>query len=239
MLIDRVGPFTKPYISTSDDLFISGGAKIWLDGSRGGRTAWVYKGWNKNYTEIYKGNFGYPAFDPEVFCKMVKMLHDAAFYISVHAIGDRSIDYLVDTYAKILEEDPIHGLRHGIIHCNIPTGHAIDVMGKLQKTHDIGLQSTFMWWIGDKYVGNFGPERCPRFMPFKTFSERRMKWGGDSDFNVTPFPAKYGIRATITRKPETGSYGEYPYGTKEFVDVRMHCALIQSGTLINYSWRMR
>jgi predicted amidohydrolase YtcJ len=42
-LIDRVGPFTKPYISTGDDTLISGGIKIYLDGSGGARTAWLYK----------------------------------------------------------------------------------------------------------------------------------------------------------------------------------------------------
>jgi hypothetical protein len=225
-LVERAADFTKPYISTGDDRLISGGIKIYLDGSGGGRTAWVYREWNKNYTEIDEGNYGYPVFDPEIFRKMVKMYHDAGLHLGVHAIGDRAIDWVVDSYAHSLEGNPIHGLRHGIIHCNIPTEHAIDVMEKLQKTYDAGypeLQSTFMWWIGDTYAGNFGPERCPRFMPFKTYLERGMKWGGGSDFNVTPFSAKYGIWATITRKPAAGSYGDYPYGTEQSVDV--HTAL--------------
>jgi len=222
-LIDYTGPFTKPYISTGDDKLISGGAKLYIDGSGGGRTAWMYDEWNINFTEVDKGNLGYPAFDPDIFHKMVIKLHNAGFHISVHAIGDQGIDYLVDTYDQVLKDNPVHGLRHGIIHCNIPSDHAIDVMEDLQKTHDAGypeLQSTFMWWIGDTYAGNFGPKRCLRFMPFKTFLERDMKWGGSSDFNVTPFPAKYGIWATITRKPEAGTYGEYPYGREQSVDVR-------------------
>ena len=58
-LIDRVGHFTRPYISTGDDTLISGGIKIYLDGSGGARTAWLYKEWNKNHEEVDKGNYGY------------------------------------------------------------------------------------------------------------------------------------------------------------------------------------
>lgn len=232
-LIDRVGAFTKPYISTGDDRLVSGGIKIFVDGSGGGRTAWVYKEWNKNYKEVDKGNYGYPAFDQDIFRKQVKMFHDAGLHMGVHAIGDRGIDWLVDSYAIALKENPIHGLRHSIIHCNIPTDHAIEVMEKMQKTHGAGypeFQSTFMWWIGDTYAGNFGPERCPRFMPFKTCQNKGMIWGGGSDFPVTPFEGKYGIWATITRKPMMGTYGAHPYGTDQCVDV--HAAL-QSYTIWN------
>ena len=232
-LIDRVGAFTKPYISTGDDRLVSGGIKIFLDGSGGGRTAWVYKEWNKNYKEIDKGNYGYPALDPDIFRKQVKMFHDAGLHMSVHAIGDRGIDWLVDSYAIALKENPIHGLRHSIIHCNIPTDHAIEVMEKMQKTHGAGypeFNSTFMWWIGDTYAGNFGPERSPRFMPFKTFQNKGMIWGGGSDFPVTPFEGKYGIWATITRKPLMGTYGAYPYGTDQCVDVQ---AALRSYTIWN------
>jgi len=222
-LIDRVAPFTKPYISTGNDRLISGGIKLFLDGSGGGRTAWQYNEWNKNFTDIEKGNYGYPVMDPGAFRKIVKMYHDQGLHIGVHAIGDRAIDWTVDTFDMVLKDNPIHGLRHAIIHCNIPTDHAIEVIAKLQKQYDAAipeLQAPFMWDIGDTYAGNFGPERCLRFMPFKTYTEKGIIWGGGSDWNVTPFEAKYGIWATITRKPMIGTYGEQPYGTAQCVDVR-------------------
>ena len=222
-LVDRVAPFTKPYISTGDDRLISGGIKILLDGSGGARTAWVYKEWNKQFMGIDKGNRGYPALDPEVFRKMFLLCHNSGLHVGVHAIGDRAIDYLVDTYALAFKEKPIPHLRHSIIHCNIPTDHAIELIAEIQKKYDaatIETQAPFMWDIGDAYAGNFGPERCLRFMPFKTFREKGIVWGGGSDWNVTPFEGKYGIWATITRRPEMGSYGKQPFGTEQSVDVR-------------------
>jgi len=221
-LIERVGPFTKPYISTGDDTLISGGIKIYLDGSGGARTAWLYKEWNKNYKEVDKGNYGYPVMDPKIFRKQILMFHDAGLHVSVHAIGDRAIDWVVDSYALALKENPIHGLRHGLIHCNIPTDRAIEMMAEMQKNHDSGYpesQSTFMWWIGDTYAGNFGPERSLRLKPFKTYLARDIIWGGGSDFSVTPFAARYGLWASIARRTLLKVYGSVPYGTEESVDI--------------------
>jgi predicted amidohydrolase YtcJ len=221
-LIDRVGAFTKPYISTGDDTLISGGIKIYLDGSGGARTAWLYKEWNKNYKEVDKGNYGYPVIAPEIFRKQILMFHNAGLHVSVHAIGDRAIDWVMDSYVLALKDNPIYGLRHGIIHCNIPTDRAIEMMVEMQKNHDSGYpesQSTFLWWLGDTYAGNFGPERSLRLKPFKTYLEKNIIWGGGSDFRVTPFAARYGLWASIARKTLLGVYGSIPYGVDESVDI--------------------
>jgi predicted amidohydrolase YtcJ len=220
---DRVGPFTKPYLSTGDDRLISGGIKLWFDGSGGGRTAWVYKEWNVNFKDVDTGNYGFTAIEPEAFRKMVKVCHDLGLHVAVHAIGDRAIDWTLDTFDQVLRENPIRGLRHSVIHCNIPTDRAIEVMAEMQRNYDAGipeLQAPFMWDIGDTYAGNFGPERCLRFMPLKTYLEKKIIWGGGSDWNVTPFEAKYGIWASMTRRPMIGTYGSHPYGTEQGVDVR-------------------
>lgn len=92
------------------------------------------------------------------------MCHNAGFHVGTHAIGDRAVDWVVDTYAQLLQEEPTRGLRHAIIHRNTPTDHAIETMARLQREYDAGYpeaQSTFMWWIGDNYAGNLGRSaRC-------------------------------------------------------------------------------
>ncbi len=95
-------------------------------------------------------------------------------------------------------------------------------MAELQKGFDAGYpeaQSTFTWWIGDTYAGNFGPQRSLRLMPLHTYLHKGMVWGGGSDFNVTPFPARYGLWASMARTPLRGSYGANPFGTEEAIDV--------------------
>lgn len=216
----------KPPQSLGDGMLFSGGVKIFMDGSGGGRTAWVYEPWYKKSTEIDAGNTGYPALDPVTYQQMVKLFHDAGFHVSTHAVGDRAIDWVVDTYAAVLKERPASGLRHGVIHCNIPTEHAIATMAALQENFDAGYpetQAPFMWWIGDTYAGTFGPQRDARLMPYKTYVEKGIVWGGGSDYPVTPFPARYGLWSSVARKTLNGVYGSQPFGTAESVDI--HVAL--------------
>lgn len=216
----------KPPQSLGDGRLISCGAKIYMDGSGGGRTAWLYRDWNKNWTGVDQGNHGYPLTDPAIYRKEVRLFHNAGINVSTHAIGDHAIDWVVDTYAEVLREKPTKGLRHSIIHANIPTAHAIETMAALEKQYDAGYpeaQPPFMWWIGDTYAGNFGPERARRLNPFKTYQQKGVIWSGGSDYFVTPFPARFGIWSAVERTTLKGVYGAHPFGMDEAVDV--HTAL--------------
>jgi predicted amidohydrolase YtcJ len=183
----------------------------------------MYDDWNKNLKDVDAGNPGYPSTPPDEYRKMVTTLHDAGIHVSTHAIGDRAIDWVVDTYAQALAAKPTHGLRHGIIHDNTPTDHAIEVTARLQKEFDAAypeLQTEFMWWIGDNYAGNLGPVRAQRLSPLRTFLDRGITWGGGSDYGVTPFPARYGLWSSVARRTLQGTFGATPFGTKESIDVR-------------------
>jgi predicted amidohydrolase YtcJ len=213
----------RPPQSLGDGRLLSCGAKIFMDGSGGARTAWLTQEWHKNSTEIDHGNFGYPSTDPEVYRQMVRLFHQAGVHVGTHAIGDRAIDWVVDTYALVLGETPTMGLRHSIIHANIPSDHAVKTMAALEKRYDAAYpeaQAPFMWWIGDTYAGNFGPERSQRLVPLNTFLKNGIHWGGGSDYSVTPIAARYGLWASVERETLKGTYGAHPFGTAESVDIR-------------------
>jgi hypothetical protein len=222
-LIARLATHPRPPASLGDGVLFSGGIKMFMDGSGGARTAWMHEDWNRNSTGKDTGNKGYPAIAPDAYQTVVNAFHDAGIHVSTHAIGDRAIDWVVDTYAAALQRKPTRGLRHGIIHDNTPTDHAIDVMARLQRDYDAGYpesQAEFAWWIGDNYAGNLGPERGQRLNPFHTYITKNIRWAGGSDYPVTPYPARYGIWASVTRKTLNGTYGETPFGTAEAVDVK-------------------
>ena len=199
------------------------GAKIFMDGSGGARTAWSYKVWFKHGTEPDGDNRGYPLTDPNVYREMVKLFHENGVPVGTHAIGDRAIDWAVDTYAQVEAEKPTIGLRHSIIHANQPTPHAIDVMAALQKKFDAGYpeaQAEFLWWIGDIYAASYG-KNAEGLIPLKTFLSRGILWGGGSDFFVTPIGARYGIWAGAVREPLMGTYGKQIFGAAEGVDAKV------------------
>ena len=225
-LIAERAAMTRPYETTGDDHVVAGGVKLYIDGSGGARTAWLYDDWNKDFTSKDAGNKGYPTSNADTIRLLIRMFHDAGMHVAVHSIGDRGIDWTVDTYDQAMRENPKKGLRHAIIHSNIPTDHAIDIMARLQHDFDAGYpepSSEFTWWLGDTYAGNFGPARSLRLNPFKTFLSKGMIWANGSDYNVTPFPARYAIWAAVAREPLLGVYGKDPFGRAESVDV--HAAL--------------
>ncbi len=217
--------------SLGDDRLLSCGAKIYMDGSGGGRTGWLYDDWLRNgktpdVTSSGAPNRGYPLTDPAVYRQMVRLFHQNGVPVGTHAVGDRAMDWVVDTYAQVEHEQPHPGLRHSIIHANLPTPHALDVMAELQKKYDAGypeMQPGFMWWIGDIYAGNYGPKRDQRLEPLKTLLSRGILWSGGSDYSVTPIAARYGLWASLARQTAKGTYGPQPFGTAEAVDI--HTAL--------------
>lgn len=210
------------------DRLLSCGVKIYMDGSGGARTGWLYDDWLKNgttrdVTSSGAGNRGYPQVDPAVYQEMIRLFHENGVPVGTHAVGDRAMDWVVDTYALVEKENPQPGVRHSIIHANLPTPHALDVISDLQKKYDAGypeMQAEFLWWIGDNYAGNYGPKRNPNLIPLKTMQERGILWSGGSDYHVTPLPARYGMWASVARQTAKGTYGANPFGTAEAVDIQ-------------------
>jgi len=222
-LIALVAPLGKPAAGAGDGRVVSGGIKIFADGSGASRTAWMWQDWNRDRTGTNTGNRGYPAFDPETIRALILLYHDAGLHVGTHAIGDRAIDWVVDSYALALERKPVRGLRHSIIHSNIPGERALEAMAAMQRDFDAGYPEpspSFTWWIGDIYAGSFGPERSPRLNPFASYRQKGIRWASGSDFDVTPFPARYGIWSSIAREPLLGVYGGDPFGRAEAVDAR-------------------
>ena len=207
------------------------GAKIFMDGSGVARTAWMYQDWNRTVTEIDTGNHGVPTLDPAIYRQQIQLFVDAGISVGTHAVGDRAIDWVVDSYAAALRSNPKRGLRLSIIHANFPTDHAISVMVELQKQFDSGIpetQAEFIWWLGDAYPGALGIARSQRMIPLHTYLENNIIWAGGSDTNVTPFPARYGLWASVARETLNGTYGKTPFGVAQAVDIR---AALRSYTL--------
>ena len=218
-LVARAANMPRPPTAVAPNLVFCG-VKMYMDGSGGARTAWMYDDWHKNSTELDAGNKGYPVTDPTVYRQNVKLFHDAGLPIGTHAIGDRAIDWVVDTYAEVLKGNPKQGLRHAIIHANTPTDHAITVMADLQHRYDAGYPETqgeFMWWIGDNYAGNLGAQRAARLDPYQTYVRRGILFGNGSDYPVTPLPARLGLWASVTRQTLHGTFGMQPFGTAEAI----------------------
>ena len=218
--IQRASP--QPH-HAEDDRLLACGAKIFMDGSAIARTAWNYKPWYKSATEADGDNVGYPATDPDVYREQIRLFHQAGISVGTHAIGDRAIDWVVDTYAQDLARHPKQGLRDTIIHSYLPSAHAIETMAALERQYDTAypeVQPPFLWWLGTSIATSAGPARLSRVMPLKSFAAHGIRWGGGSDYSVVPFAARYGLWASVVRQTREGTQ---PFGMAEAVDI--HTAL--------------
>lgn len=202
------------------------GVKIFLDGSGAGRTAWMYQPFETDASHANPGT-GFAMMEADVYRRMVDLFTKEGVPIGTHAIGDRAIDTAVDAYAAALKRwskgGPKQGLRHSLIHANLPTDHALDVMADLQKRYDSGYpetQAEFLWFLGDALAAGWGPERSHKMMPYATYVKRGILYSDGSDYPVTPYAPRYGLWSSVAREPDGDRFGKVPFGTAEAVDIR-------------------
>jgi predicted amidohydrolase YtcJ len=203
-----------------DDLLNVGGVKIMFDGSGMARTAWMYEEWNKNFIELDEGNFGYPVTPVKTMKEIVKVAHEADLQICTHTIGDKAMDVVMDAYEEAIKGNPRGDARHSLIHANAPSYEQMDRMASFGSDLVIETQSPFLYFIGDNYAGNFGPERSKRMIPLKSMLDRGIIVGNSADWSVCPFPPRYGLWAAVVRKTWKGTYGSQPFGLDESVSVK-------------------
>ena len=183
---------------TGDDMLMIGAVKLFLDGSAGGRTAWM--------TSPYLGDdqtTGVWMWEDAELNRMVLDAHMKGYQLACHAIGDAAIEQLITAYELALEAHPDPDRRHRIEHCGFSTPAQHERMVKA------GIypcpQQVFIHDFGDAYVKVLGPERALPSYPFRTWFDLGLKPATGSDAPVcdpNPFP---NFHAMLTRTTWKGT----------------------------------
>ncbi|WP_439615689.1 amidohydrolase [Shinella sp.] len=184
-----------------DDMLRVGGVKIFLDGSAGGRTAWM--------TKPYEGepdNIGVQMLPDETVEAVVRDCHDRGYQMVCHAIGDGAIEQLVTAYEKALAANPDPDRRHRVEHCGFSTpaqNARMQAAGILPAP-----QMAFIHDFGDSYISVLGEARGKPSYPIGTWMRMGLKPSTGSDSPVcspNPFP---NLHAMITRQTGKGTVME-------------------------------
>lgn len=183
---------------TGDEMLMIGAVKLFLDGSAGGRTAWM--------TEPYLGEdktTGVWMWEDAELERMVLDAHKKGYQLACHAIGDAAIEQLITAYEKALAAFPDPDRRHRIEHCGFSTPAQHERMVKA------GIypcpQQVFIHDFGDAYVKVLGPERALPSYPFRTWFDLGLKPATGSDAPVcdpNPFP---NFHTMLTRETWKGT----------------------------------
>jgi predicted amidohydrolase YtcJ len=175
-----------------DDMLKLGFLKILADGSLGGHTAALERPYSDR-TDT-KGMMLYTTEELE---SLVSKAHKTGLQVGVHAIGDRAVREVVDTYDRVLERLPRRDHRHRIEHASVLNPKLIK---RIKRLHLIlAVQPHFTvsdFWTQDR----LGRERMRWTYPFKTLFKENIRLASSSDCpveNISPF---LGIWAATTRK---------------------------------------
>lgn len=179
-----------------DETVRVGAVKIFLDGSAGGRTAWMrapYLGED--------GETGVQILQDAELEALVSRYHAMGYQLACHAIGDAAIEQLITAYEKALTSEPDPDRRHRIEHC----GFSDDAQHQRMKAAGIYPcpQQVFVHDFGDAYISVLGEERALSSYPLKTWDDLGFKPATGSDAPVCkpdPWPNLHNMLTRETWK---------------------------------------
>lgn len=184
--------------------------KVYGDGALGSRGATLKEPYSDD-----KHNYGKLVTSYKDIKDLADKLAKANFQMNTHAIGDSTINILIDTYSKVLENktDPRWRIEHSqIIDLNDLDGYNNKILPSVQPTH----ATSDMYWAKDRV----GSKRIKGAYAYKALLEKSKVIGLGTDFpveKVNPFHTFY---ASISRKdlndyPEKGFEFENALSRKE------------------------
>jgi len=183
---------------TGDDMLMIGAVKLFLDGSAGGRTAWM--------SEPYLGEDETTGVQMKSDADLEREVMDAhvkGYQLACHAIGDAAIEQLIKAYEKALAAHPDPDRRHRIEHCGFSTPQ------QHERMIEAGIypcpQQAFIHDFGDAYVKVLGPERALPSYPLGTWFRLGLKPATGSDAPVCDPDPFANFHAMITRKTWRGT----------------------------------
>lgn len=174
-----------------------GPAKLFLDGSIGGRTARM----SQPYLDR-PDTCGLWMDDPEVMKRKIVEAHRAGFQCCAHAIGDAAIELLLDAFEEALRLEPRLDHRHRIEHCSILRPDLIDRIARLGAIPIPG--TTFLHDFQEVYLSGLGHERLRYAYALRTFLDRGIVAAASTDTPVCSPSAMLGIQTMVTRRNAAG-----------------------------------
>jgi hypothetical protein len=182
-----------------DDWVRWGGLKGLVDGSLGSRTALFHE----PYTDD-PNTSGITMVPLEDLREWIAAADQRGLQVSVHAIGDRANELLLDMFAAAVERNGARDRRFLVEHAQhvrmdqIPRFASLSVIPSMQPFHAID--------DGRWAVKRIGPERLRGTYAFKSFLDAGARLSFGSDWPVAPLDPRIGIEAAVLRRTLDGAH---------------------------------
>ena len=178
-----------------------GPMKLMCDGSLGGRTAAM----NEPYTDD-PSTCGVAILTQEEINEMLLYAHQKGMQVCGHAIGDRTMDMLLEGFRNMLDVHPKADARPRIIHAQLTNEKILNECKELGVICDIQpvFTSTDLHFTETR----IGKERARLTYAWKTMRNMGIATAGGSDAPVESCNPVYSLYAAVTRQDLSG----YPAG---------------------------
>ena len=184
-----------------NEWFRIGPLKMVGDGSLGARSAYMSVPYEDDPSTC-----GIPILTKEQLDKMIGYAHNHKMQVAIHAIGDGILDDILDSYEKVLKENPREDHRHGVVHCQIMRPD------QLKKFKELSLhayiQSIFLDYDIHIVEDRVGKERAKSSYNFKTLYDTVHTSNG-SDCPVELPNVLAGMQCAVTRATLNDQVGPY------------------------------
>ena len=209
---------------SGDEWLRIGALKGFVDGSLGSHTAAMLE----PFTDA-PADRGLFVNTPEDLYRWTVGADKVGLHVMIHAIGDRAIRTLLDTYERVGRENGLRDRRFRMEHAqhistaDLPRFATLGVIASMQPYHAI---DDGRW--ADKVIG---PERAKGTYAFKSLLDNGATLAFGSDWFVAPPTPLEGIYAAVTRRTlDDRNPGGWVPGQKITVEEALRAYTIGSAT---------
>ena len=183
-----------------DEWISVGAAKFFIDGVIETHTAAMLAPYSDDPTLT-----GSLLWDESVYRKAVAALDKQGVQVFTHAIGDRGVRFVLDTYQEVQKKNGTTDSRHRIEHietvaaADIPRFGQIGVIASFQPLHAYPDDDTLKVWSR-----NTGPERASRAWAIRSIETTGGHVGFGSDWPIVTLNPWPGVQTAVTRQTDEG-----------------------------------
>jgi predicted amidohydrolase YtcJ len=179
-----------------------GGAKITLDGSPQGKTAWFTTPYLTGGPGGEKNWAGEPTFPEEYVKAFFKKVYDLGLPLNVHANGDAAVDLLLRAHAYASAADPAKDRHLTVIHSQFVRADQLDQYVKYRMTPSFFTLHTF--YFGAAHVRNRGEQQAAFLSPMRAAIDKGLKPTNHTDFVVAPLDQMMVLWSAVNRVTREG-----------------------------------
>ncbi|MGB4973993.1 MAG: amidohydrolase [Cyclobacteriaceae bacterium] len=211
-----------------NDMIQTGPIKIFMDGSLGALSAFMYEPFTDN-----PGNSGIGRYEKEDLNALVQKAHDNNFQVAIHGIGDKAVTWALDAIEEAQKKSGNKTLRHRIEH------NTVNILPDTKRFGELGAIASMQPHI----TGNqeyrerrLGKERGHRVDMWKTLLNNNTMLAWSTDWPVSslsPIDIIYDIvtRYEEQRLPMEDAIKYYTYGSSYASHSEKNKGTLETGKL--------